>query len=58
MGKKIAKIFSALSSIVLVALLVATLLMLNPWNMPQIFKRNYPEWFAKHPLLDKLIKFD
>jgi hypothetical protein len=34
---------------------VAVLIVVAPWNMPAIFKRNYPDWFAAHPLLDRLI---
>ena len=36
-------------------LFVAVLIVVAPWNMPAIFKRNYPDWFAAHPLLDRLI---
>ena len=33
----------------LVVVLGAVLYMVNPWYIPQILKRNYPEWFEAHP---------
>ncbi len=31
------------------------LYMINPWYIPQILKRNYPEWFEAHPFISKFI---
>ena len=39
----------------LVVVLGAVLYMVNPWYIPQILKRNYPEWFEAHPLISRFI---
>ncbi|MBQ8063980.1 MAG: hypothetical protein IJ230_08615 [Clostridia bacterium] len=39
----------------LVVVLGAVLYMANPWYIPQILKRNYPEWFEAHPLISRFI---
>ena len=39
----------------LVVVLGAVLYMVNPWYIPQILKRNYPEWFEAHPFISRFI---
>ena len=39
----------------LAVVLGAVLYMVNPWYIPQILKRNYPEWFDAHPLISRFI---
>ncbi len=39
----------------LVVVLGAVLYMINPWYIPQILKRNYPEWFEAHPFISRFI---
>ena len=56
--KKHSKGFLAIMGIlavVLVVVLGAVLYMVNPWYIPQILKRNYPEWFEAHPLISRFI---
>lgn len=38
------------------ALLAAVVVIINPWSVPAIFKRNYPDWFEAHPAISNLIK--
>lgn len=45
----------AVVGIVLVVVLGAVLYMVNPWYIPQILKRNYPEWFEAHPFISRFI---
>lgn len=33
----------------------SVLYMINPWYIPQILKRNYPEWFEAHPFISRFI---
>ncbi len=50
--------FLAVLSVVGVALVVvlgSVLYMVNPWYIPQILKRNYPEWFEAHPFISRFI---
>lgn len=39
----------------LVVVLGGVLYMVNPWYIPQILKRNYPEWFEAHPFISRFI---
>ncbi|NLL63102.1 MAG: hypothetical protein GX241_02485 [Ruminococcaceae bacterium] len=56
--KKIFKIISKIVSLALFAVLGYLIYAMNPWNMPAIFKRNYPEWFEAHPFISSLISID
>lgn len=50
MIKKIIKIAFKVVGAALLGLLGYIVWAINPWNMPTIFKRNYPEAFEKMPL--------
>ena len=56
--KKAVKLFGFAMGVVLIALVGYLVYAINPWNVPAIFKRNYPEWFAAHPFISSLIKVD
>ncbi|MDD6807436.1 MAG: hypothetical protein PUD72_03175 [Oscillospiraceae bacterium] len=58
MIKKVLKITGKIFTLLLIAAVVLVVCIINPWNVPAIFKRNYPEWFAAHPFLDKIISVD
>ena len=45
----------AVAGSALVVVLGAVLYMVNPWYIPQILKRNYPEWFEAHPFISRFI---
>ncbi len=45
----------ALAGGALVVVLGGVLYMINPWYIPQILKRNYPEWFEAHPFISRFI---
>ena len=45
----------AVTGSILVVVLGAVLYMVNPWYIPQILKRNYPEWFEAHPFISRFI---
>ena len=53
--KKFLKVVSKILVIALIALVALVIVIINPFYMPVIFRNNYPEWFAKHPLLTKII---
>lgn len=57
-SKGVVFILGVLSAIGVALLVVvgAVLYMANPWYIPQILKRNYPEWFDAHPFISSLIK--
>ena len=57
-GSALVVVLGAVLSVVgsaLVVVLGAVLYMVNPWYIPQILKRNYPEWFEAHPLISRFI---
>lgn len=56
--KTIVKILGSVMSAALIALVGYLVYAINPWNVPAIFKRNYPEWFEAHPFISSLIKID
>lgn len=56
--KKIFKILGSVVSASMIALVAYLVYAINPWNVPAIFKRNYPEWFEAHPFISSLIKID
>lgn len=45
----------AVVGVALVVVLGSVLYMINPWYIPQILKRNYPEWFEAHPFISRFI---
>ena len=45
----------AVTGAALVVVVGAVLYMVNPWYIPQILKRNYPEWFEAHPFISRFI---
>lgn len=45
----------AVVGVALVVVLGSVLYMVNPWYIPQILKRNYPEWFEAHPFISRFI---
>ncbi|MBR5753318.1 MAG: hypothetical protein IKX83_02410 [Clostridia bacterium] len=45
----------AVTGVALAVVVGAVLYMVNPWYIPQILKRNYPEWFDAHPLISRFI---
>lgn len=56
-SRKLLIIFGILAVVgsALVVVLGAVLYMINPWYIPQILKRNYPEWFEAHPFISRFI---
>lgn len=56
--KTIVKILGSVMSAALIALVGYLVYAINPWNVPAIFKRNYPEWFEAHPFISSLVKID
>lgn len=56
-SRKLLIIFGLLAVVgsALVVVLGAVLYMINPWYIPQILKRNYPEWFEAHPFISRFI---
>ncbi len=50
MIKKIIKIIFKIVGLAMTGLVAYIVWAINPWNMPAIFKRNYPEAFEKMPL--------
>ena len=50
MIKKVFKIAMKFVVVALLALVAYLVYVINPFNMPAIFKRNYPEAFEKYPL--------
>ena len=56
--KKAVKLLGSVMSVAIIALVGYLVYAINPWNVPAIFKRNYPEWFAAHPFISSLIKVD
>ncbi|MBQ0135703.1 MAG: hypothetical protein KBS43_03095 [Oscillospiraceae bacterium] len=48
--KKIVKIVLKVVGLAFAGLFAYIVWAINPWNMPAIFKRNYPEAFEKMPL--------
>lgn len=54
--KKLLKLVLAVVLFVVVLLVAAVVVVINPWNVPAIFKRNYPDWFEAHPFISGLIK--
>ena len=58
MIKKILKIVLAFMALGFTGVFGYIVYAINPWNVPAIFKRNYPEWFEAHPAISKLIKID
>lgn len=56
-SRKLPIIFGILAVVgsALVVVLGAVLYMINPWYIPQILKRNYPEWFEAHPFISRFI---
>jgi len=55
---KLIKLALVFVLLVVIGLLAVGICVINPWNTPAIFKRNYPEWFAAHPFLDAIISVD
>lgn len=55
---KLIKLALVFVLLVVMGLLTVAVFVINPWNTPAIFKRNYPEWFAAHPFLDAIISVD
>ena len=45
----------AVTGVALAVVVGAVLYMVNPWYIPQILKRNYPEWFDAHPFISRFI---
>ncbi len=58
MIKKIFKIVLAFAALGFTGVFAYIVYAINPWNVPAIFKRNYPEWFEAHPTISKFIKID
>lgn len=56
--KKVLLLVLAAASVVIMAVLAVVIVYINPFNMPAIFKRNYPEWFEAHPFISSLISVD
>ncbi len=56
--KKMLKLIGSVMGIAVAALVGYIVYAINPWNIPAIFKRNYPEWFEAHPLISGLINID
>lgn len=56
--KKAVKLLGSVMSVAIIALVGYLVYAINPWNVPAIFKRNYPEWFAAHQFISSLIKVD
>ncbi|MCQ2487116.1 MAG: hypothetical protein MJ129_04210 [Clostridia bacterium] len=56
--KKIIKLVLAVAGLLIAAVLAVVIVYINPFNMPAIFKRNYPEWFEAHPFISSLISVD
>lgn len=50
MIKKIIKIIFKIVGLAMTGFVAYIVWAINPWNMPAIFKRNYPEAFEKMPL--------
>ena len=50
MIKKVFKIVTKIISLALMGFLGYIVWAINPFNMPAIFKRNYPEAFERFPL--------
>lgn len=48
--KKVVKIVTKIISLALIGFLGYIVWVINPFNMPAIFKRNYPEAFERFPL--------
>ncbi len=58
MIKKFIKLALAFGLVGFTGFMGYVMVLINPWNMPAIFKRNYPEWFEAHPAISALIKID